>query len=744
MVTYVLTISYFGDIIKKYDFIKNGGTKMKAMKKLLLTITLSLIAVLFCTGFGTISANAAQEDPAPVSEAEPLLNRSVINKRIVNAGEVVTVTSVPVGGMEPYHYEYYYRSKTSTEWIYLDRFVDKEVFSRTSSRSGYYLVKSVITDAEGRKAEKSFDLTVVKATGNPLLNAARLNKSVFQLGETVNVSAVVHGGTKPYTFTFSTKEVNGTKRTLASARINEAFSFKPSEPGYYTMTVTAYDRDNRRIQKTLNYTVTSITSSPVENRSNISKNVISAGENLIVNGAASGGTAPYRYSYYYRLRAADRWIPLSINVKSSAFSKKITEPGYYDFLVRVIDYNGVRKDKKLQFAVTKETGEKLINISKLSVNSIEAGSGLVMNAKAEGGKAPYRYRYYAKKNGGQWKRMEGYTPKDTYKYSTSEPGYYTASVMIADANDNVVEKYISFKVIKSTGRPEAINVNASSSLIYSGQSVTINAKADGGVMPYDLSIAYKQHNGVLTGQKSFSSSALYTVRLSDPGEYTFVVTVKFGNGKSLKKEITVDALSSSKLRTIKASTAMRGDGWNTGAVMDIGEGAYATVIKQYGRWFKVYYSGRTMWLYDLAVGNYKNYNEISTSTIDADADDTIFQRGRSMKELYEYVKDLAYSHMDDLGYEENVACMMRFRRGACYQRSSLLCYLLDRAGYEVVRVSDGKTRRGQHNWCIVKTPEGWRHIDPTSVVELSFTYLALDSHMEKGVFWDRNKYPKCV
>lgn len=709
-----------------------------------LLVTISVLLLLACAGAGSAHASAAGNDGNNAEEqAQPLGNHAVINKTVVNAGEKMILDSEPQGGTAPYEYDYYYRFRGTTDWIKLDKYSGKKTFTRTASRSGYYDLRSVITDSTGESAEKVFNVTVVKATGNKLVNAAKIDKSVIYPGESINITSTVHGGTKPYTFTYTIKEYNGSKQTLAVNKMTDTFTYRPYYPGYYTVTVSAADRENRVAEKTLSFTVAKRTGLPNENLSYLRRNVITAGERLFVSGFSKGGTAPYKYSYYYRLRASDTWIPLSVSDKSSSFSRLFTEAGYYDFLVRTTDYNGVKKDRKLQFAVTKETGRKLENNSVISGSTIEAGSLLRMNASAAGGKAPYRYRYYIKKDGGSWVRMEGYTPKDVYSFRTTDAGNYTARFMIADADNNIVTKDINFRVIRNTGIPGSLNISASSGLIYKGQSVTIAASAAGGTQPYEYSFAYRKYGSGTTQLRSFSGSGSCSVTLDSAGFYSLIVTVKYGNGGTASKELPLDVLSGNRLTTTAGSTAMSGGSWGSSPVMNIAAGTTVQVIGQYGRWFRVYYGGRAMWLYDLALGNYKNYSSIEPGTIDAVADDIIFSQGRSMKPLYDYVQKLGYCSMDNMSYEENVAHIMRYHRGACYQRASLLCYLLDRCGYEIMRVTDGKTRRGPHNWCIVKTPEGWRHIDPTSVLEIGFTYLATDSHMEKGVFWDRNKYPKC-
>ena len=241
-----------------------------------------------------------------------------------------------------------------------------------------------------------------------------------------------------------------------------------------------------------------------------------------------------------------------------------------------------------------------------------------------------------------------------------------------------------------------------------------------------------------------SGGTSFTYKPAASGEAEFRVDVKDGKKTVVKKTFSVDIVSNTKIKTIAKTDLMSLPQWASKSLGTVGEGTSVEFIANKGCWIKVRYGTKIGYIYNLSTGKFKNYSEITASAINAVADDLIFKNGRTMKELYEYVKALAYAHTDDFGYEENVAYIMRTRRGACYHRASLLCCLLNRAGYETVRVSDGRTKRGPHNWCIVKTAEGWRHIDPTSVLEIGMTYLATDSYMEKAVYWDRTKYPACV
>lgn len=814
------------------------------IKRKILAAALSVVTLcsVMSAGVGAVSVQAATDTAAVSVEAAKLTNRSTINTQQLNAGETLTIKAVASGGTAPYSYRYYYRTKDSYSWELLDKYNDKTRLSRKTSRSGYYYAKIVITDAKGASAEKIFPVTVVKATGNPMVNASKLSQTTMDFGESVEMLSTVRGGTKPYTYSYSVKEYNGSAMNLADDRATDTYIYTPYAPGYYTMTFTAKDMDGTEASKNISLTVTKKYPEKLSNESYIRRNVISAGQSLIVNGSPKGGTAPYRYSYYYKLRASDSWLPLSVNNKSNVFSYKFDEPGYYDFLVRATDYTGKRKDKKLQFAVTRDTGAELQNTSTLSETTLEPEQVLTINASAAGGKEPYRYRYYIRYENGNWKRTDGYTPKDVSTYTPDKPGRYTAKIMIADANDNVVEKEIGFIVGSNTGEPLSAEINAGSTELSTGEFLTLTGSAAGGTTPYQYRFFVKKNdedwsalcsysssdnftlkmneagnysfrvavkdadgneaekdisvkvsgdtglprfndisvsstvlnagqfitlNGIASGGttpyqykfyyrigatgwtvlRDYAASPSHTLRLDDPGAYTFRVAVKFGDNTVAVKDIDVDVISSLKLTVKTTSPAMKSARWADEEVMTVYSGTTVDLIQKYGRWYKIRYNNKSGWMYNLAFTGGSNYTDITTGNLPIVADDIIFKNGRGIRTLYDYVTYMSYRAMEKDTLENMCVFMLKYKRGACYQRAGLLYYLLNRAGYEVVRVDDGidqYTGGGPHNWVIIKTSSGWRHIDPTPVRGLSVFYLVRDNSIAPYFTWNRNKYPACT
>ena len=117
-----------------------------------------------------------------------------------------------------------------------------------------------------------------------------------------------------------------------------------------------------------------------------------------------------------------------------------------------------------------------------------------------------------------------------------------------------------------------------------------------------------------------------------------------------------------------------------------------------------------------------------------------------MKQLFNYVYYTGYQSMRSDTLENLCVYILKYHRGACYHKAALLYYLCDRAGFEIVRVYDGIDRYtggDPHNWCIIKTANGWRHIDATPIRGLEVMYLKTDAYVSRYFSWNRSKYPVC-
>ncbi|MGN0499218.1 MAG: Ig-like domain-containing protein [Acutalibacteraceae bacterium] len=274
---------------------------------------------------------------------------------------------------------------------------------------------------------------------------------------------------------------------------------------------------------------------------------------------------------------------------------------------------------------------------------------------------------------------------------------------------------------------------------------TCVAVAVGGT--YDLNSSFKNGEGAYSVKYSVKDSSIAMVKEAGglvtgvkPGVTT--VTATTYNGK--KVECTIAVASSLNVATVKGSSIMSEAKWASKTLKNFSAGAKLNQISKSGNWYMVEYNGTIGYVYNRAFNNQSNYLTISESTLPVVIDDWLFVNGKDIQTIYNFAKSMGYRSMSEGSSIESMCVhILKFRYGACYQRASILYYMLNRAGYEVkyVKGVDYYTGGGPHRWCMIKMSYGWRHIDPTPVIGLPNFYLVKDSAISPYFGWDRSIYP---
>ena len=228
-----------------------------------------------------------------------------------------------------------------------------------------------------------------------------------------------------------------------------------------------------------------------------------------------------------------------------------------------------------------------------------------------------------------------------------------------------------------------------------------------------------------------------------PGTATITATAY--NGKKASTVVTVLASAGSTVKTTTAAVGLRRDStWKASNIVILPKGTQVTAFgtSTDGRWIKAQYGEHCGWIYNKALGVTTNCTTVTVNTLPAAADDLIFDCNLNTKNIFDFVLyKLAYRSINEQGLEEMAAYALQYRRGACYQRAALMCYLLDRIGYDTIYVSGTVTIYGNthHKWCLAKTANGWRHFDPTPVTVTEYCNV---TDKEMSIFaWDHTKYP---
>lgn len=477
-----------------------------------------------------------------------LSNSSTISATSVTAGTAVTLTGSASGGASPYKYAYYYKLSTAGSWTTAGtEFGTATSASFTPSTAGTYNVKTVVKDSNGTTADKTFTLTV-KAKVADLVNISSISSSSAVVGDTVTLTAKASGGTTPYKYAYYYKKSSESSWTTIGTEFGTAASasFKPTAAGTYNAKVIVKDSASKTAEKSFSVTV----ASALVNNSSIKSTKQPSGVAVMMTGAASGGTTPYKYAYYYKRTANSTWNVVGTEygtATSASFTPSAA--GTFDIKINVKDNNGKVATKTFTYTAT----DPLVNNSKLNTSKLPAGNSVVITGAASGGTSPYTYAYYYKRStNDKWNAIgTEFSSATSASFKPVSSGTFDIKVSVKDKTGTVAVKKFTFTATE----PLVNKSSVSTTRLTLGNTLTLTGSASGGTTPYTYSFMYKRStstkwNTIGTAYDGSTSATLKPVAVAD---YDIKINVKDKTGAVTAKTFTVKTADITNTSTVDYS-----------------------------------------------------------------------------------------------------------------------------------------------------------------------------------------------
>ena len=179
----------------------------------------------------------------------------------------------------------------------------------------------------------------------------------------------------------------------------------------------------------------------------------------------------------------------------------------------------------------------LTNTATIDSNTIQLGTSLTVNMGAEGGEGDYTYSVlYKKAYGTKWAVAQKPTTDTAATVKPAAAGHYYVMVKVKDASGNVAKKYFVVNVENNLKNTSALSADS----IKKGESVIVNAAAEGTTGDYQYAVMYKK----LSSDKwavvqKYDANTDITFTPAAATEYEVCVKARDNNGAVAKKYFIV-------------------------------------------------------------------------------------------------------------------------------------------------------------------------------------------------------------
>ena len=342
------------------------------------------------------------------------------------------------------------------------------------------------------------------------------------------------------------------------------------------------------------------------------------GTAITLKADAEGGSGSYTYKFSVR--------DASGNVTSlqdySANSSCVWTPdavGKVTLCVEAKDSKDNVKKAEVSYEITKKetpTNELKVELTTEGTSAI-TGNQVKLSAKATGGSGKYTYKFSLRSATGGEYCIQNYSSQDNCIWITGATGKKTVYVDVKDEKGNTAQASVVFEVKDKDDSNLSVEFNISpSTLVSSGQTVQLSAKATGGSgkYTYKFILCSAEGNWFRIRDYADSNSCEWTTGAS--GKKTLYVDVKDSNGayKRVALPVEVKGLTLSFTADPASSTKSGNTVQLTGAAMD-GDGHYTykfILCSEEGNWFKIrdYSTDNTCYWTTGAIGNKTLYMDV--------------------------------------------------------------------------------------------------------------------------------------
>lgn len=277
---------------------------------------------------------------------EDPVNTSTLSSDTVILGSKIVVNASAEGGTAPYTYTVKYKKASSTAWtVKQDQKSNDTVFVLPGSATDYE-IQVIVTDSNGRTAEKLLTCHVTPA----LTNQSTVSAQQIGIGKKVTVNAKAAGGAGDYQYAVYYRRSGASSwTTVQTYSENQTVAIKPGSVQDYDILVKVKDRNGSVAKKTFTVKV----APKLSMNATLSSSSIRVGEEVTIQAQGIDGGGTYRYAVYYKKSSSSKWYERQAYKANRTVTLKLGSATPYEICVKVQDSDGTVVKQYFTVAVQK-------------------------------------------------------------------------------------------------------------------------------------------------------------------------------------------------------------------------------------------------------------------------------------------------------------------------------------------------------------------------------------------------------